>query len=76
MYVQDAAASLPSEVNRHLNAAKKELSEALLNDEQGRAAEARQHWNQCRTDSTWVAFQSGCACGLWRAAWLYLGDRL
>eukprot|EP00972_Heterocapsa_arctica_P062195 9168535-Heterocapsa_arctica.AAC.1 len=61
---------------RHLNAARLEYSAALQDSDIPRADAARNHWRTARCDSTWVAFQSGCLCGLWRAAWLYLGDRL
>ncbi len=68
---QDADASLPSELDRHVAGHRQNVAAAVLSGHAERVEQIRKEWRQDRRDATWRGFQTGCLCGLLRAAWLH-----
>ncbi len=68
---QDADASLPSELDRHIAGHRQNMAAAVLSGKPEKIQQIRKEWQQDRRDATWRGFQTGCLCGLLRAAWLW-----
>ncbi len=68
---QDADASLPSELDRHIAGYRQSMTTAVLAGEPAKVQQIRKQWRQDRRDATWRGFQTGCCCGLARAARLW-----
>ncbi len=68
---QDADASLPSELDRHVAGHRQNMAAAVLSGQADKVEQIRKEWKQDRRDATWRGFQTGCLCGLLRASWLH-----
>ena len=68
---QDRAASLPSDLMRHLSQAKEQFAEATTDSQK---AEIQADWEKMRKDAVWNAFMGSCLTGCFR--WCALPKRL
>ncbi len=67
---QDADASLPSELDRHIQGYKQEMAQATLAGQTVKIQAIKKQWSTDKRDAIWRGFQTGCLCGIYRAVWL------